>query len=170
MFGKGKKQKVAELFQSGAKGIGTVTLVQDTGMTINDNPRIKMTFRVEPLDGSPPFDAHKTKTVSRLQIPRQGERYPVWYDKADPETWAFAMIADDTGRAQLRQMFGAAAEQFVGMGGAPAAAGPVATAPAAAAPAQDPVERLQKLGELRAQGVITDAEFEEQKAKLLGAL
>src|SRR5262249_41640256 len=143
--------------------------VQDTGMTINDNPRIKMTFRVEPLDGSPAFDAHKTKTVSRLQIPRQGERYPVWYDRNDPETWAFAMIADDTARQQLRQLFGAAADQFVGMGGAPAAAAPAA-APAAAAPAQDPVERLQKLGELRAQGVITDAEFEEQKAKLLSAL
>jgi hypothetical protein len=169
MFGKGKKEKAAELFQTGSKAVGTVMLVQDTGMTINDNPRIKMTFRVEPIDGSPAFDAHKTKTVSRLQIPRQGERYPVWYDRNDPETWAFAMIADDTGRATMRQMFGAAAEQFVGMGGAPVATAPAA-APAAAAPAVDPVERLQKLGELRAQGVIYDAQFEEQKAKLLQAL
>jgi hypothetical protein len=168
MFGKGKKQKVAELFQSGAKGIGTVTLVQDTGMTINDNPRVKMTFRVEPLDGSAPFDAQKTTTVSRVQIPRQGERYPVWYDRADPSTWAYAVIADDTGRAQMRSMFGAAAESLTGMGGIPVTATP--GAPPAAAPAADPVERLQKLGELRAQGVITDAEFEEQKAKLLGAL
>ena len=164
MFGKGKKQKVAELFQTGARGIGTVTLVQDTGMTINDNPRVKMTFRVEPLDGSPAFDAQKTTTVSRVQIPRQGERYPVWYDRADPSTWAYAVIADDTGRAQMRSMFGAAAETLTGMGGVPAA--PVAAAPAAV----DPVERLQKLGELRAQGVISDAEFEEQKAKLLQAL
>jgi hypothetical protein len=168
MFGKGKKQKVAELFQTGAKGIGTVTLVQDTGMTINDNPRVKMTFRVEPLDGSAPFDAQKTTTVSRVQIPRQGERYPVWYDRADPSTWAYAVIADDTGRAQMRAMFGAAAESLTGMGGMAVTATPGAPAPAAAA--VDPVERLQKLGELRAQGVITDAEFEEQKAKLLGAL
>ena len=167
MFGKGKKQKVAELFQTGSKGIGTVTLVQDTGMTINDNPRVKMTFRVEPLDGSPAFDAQKTTTVSRVQIPRQGERYPVWYDRADPSTWAYAVIADDTGRQQMRAMFGAAAESLTGMGGVPVAAAPAA---APAAPAVDPVERLQKLGELRAQGVISDAEFEEQKAKLLQAL
>ena len=36
-----------------------------------------------------------------------------------------------------------------------------------AAPAPDPLEQLQKLGELKAQGVLTDAEFEAQKAKIL---
>jgi hypothetical protein len=37
----------------------------------------------------------------------------------------------------------------------------------AAAPAADPLEQLQKLGELKAAGVLTDAEFEAQKAKIL---
>ena len=37
----------------------------------------------------------------------------------------------------------------------------------AAAPAPDKLEQLQKLGELRASGVLTDAEFEAQKAKIL---
>jgi hypothetical protein len=165
MFGKGKKQKVAELFQTGSKGIGTVTLVQDTGMTINDNPRVKMTFRVEPLDGSAAFDAEKTTTVSRVQIPRQGERYPVWYDRADPTTWAYAVIADDTGRQQMRAMFGAAAESLTGMGGGGA------TAPPPAAPAEaDPLDRLKKLSELHTAGVINDTEFELQKSKLLSSL
>lgn len=36
-----------------------------------------------------------------------------------------------------------------------------------AAPAVDPLEQLQKLGELKAAGVLTDAEFEAQKAKIL---
>jgi putative oligomerization/nucleic acid binding protein len=40
-------------------------------------------------------------------------------------------------------------------------------APAAAAPAADPLEQLKQLGELKAQGVLTDAEFEAQKAKIL---
>jgi hypothetical protein len=40
-------------------------------------------------------------------------------------------------------------------------------APAPAAPAPDPLEQLQKLGELKAQGILTDAEFEAQKAKIL---
>jgi transposase-like protein len=39
---------------------------------------------------------------------------------------------------------------------------------AAAAPAPDPLEQLKQLGELKAQGVLTEAEFEAQKAKILG--
>jgi hypothetical protein len=41
--------------------------------------------------------------------------------------------------------------------------------PPQAAPATeaDPLEQLQKLGELKAAGVLTDAEFEAQKAKIL---
>lgn len=42
-----------------------------------------------------------------------------------------------------------------------------AAPPPPAAPAADPLERLKTLGELRAQGVLTDAEFEAQKAKIL---
>jgi hypothetical protein len=37
----------------------------------------------------------------------------------------------------------------------------------AAAPAADPLERLKTLGELKAQGVLSEAEFEAQKAKIL---
>jgi hypothetical protein len=40
------------------------------------------------------------------------------------------------------------------------------TAPAAA-PAPDPLDQLKQLGELKASGVLTDAEFEAQKAKIL---
>jgi hypothetical protein len=39
--------------------------------------------------------------------------------------------------------------------------------PAAAAPAADPLDELKKLGELKAAGILTDAEFEAQKAKIL---
>jgi putative oligomerization/nucleic acid binding protein len=41
-----------------------------------------------------------------------------------------------------------------------------AAAPAAA-PAADPLEQLKQLGELKASGVLTEAEFEAQKAKVL---
>jgi Short C-terminal domain len=42
---------------------------------------------------------------------------------------------------------------------------PPQAAPAAAPP--DPLEQLKQLGELKAAGVLTDAEFEAQKAKIL---
>ncbi|MFT4468767.1 SHOCT domain-containing protein [Arthrobacter sulfonylureivorans] len=37
----------------------------------------------------------------------------------------------------------------------------------AAAPAGDPLERLKTLGDLKAQGLLSEAEFEAQKAKIL---
>jgi len=44
---------------------------------------------------------------------------------------------------------------------------PAPAAPAPAAPAVDPLEQLKQLGELKASGVLTEAEFEAQKAKIL---
>jgi hypothetical protein len=46
---------------------------------------------------------------------------------------------------------------------------PPAPAPAPVAPAEDPYEELKKLGELHAQGILTDEEFAAQKAKILGS-
>lgn len=40
----------------------------------------------------------------------------------------------------------------------------------AAAPAADPLDQLKQLGELKASGVLTDAEFEAQKAKILAGV
>ena len=156
---KSKKAKAENLMATGAKAVGTLTGVQDTGMTINDNPRVKMAFRIEPLDGGAPFDVEKKTTVSRVEIPRQGDRYPVWYDAQDPSTWAYATIADDSGRATMRQLFGEAAETFVGM-----------NAPAAppAASGQDTAEQLTQLANLHQQGLLSDEEFSTSKAKLLG--
>jgi hypothetical protein len=164
-----KKKKAMNLMQTGARGIGTVLNVQDTGMTMNDNPRVKMTFSIEPLDGSPAFEASKSTFVSRVQIPRNGDRYPCWYDPSDPSTWAYAMIADDTGRAQIRQLFGAKADTITGIGPAAGAPAPGAVA-TAAPPAADPLDRLKKLEELRASGILTDAEFAAKKSELLAEL
>jgi Short C-terminal domain len=41
-------------------------------------------------------------------------------------------------------------------------------APAAASPQDDTIAQLTKLGELKAQGILTEEEFAAQKAKLLG--
>ena len=42
-------------------------------------------------------------------------------------------------------------------------------APAPAAPAVDPIAQLKQFAELHSQGILTDAEFEAQKAKILNA-
>lgn len=162
IFGKSKAQKAQDLMATGSKGVGTVVSVRDTGMTVNDNPRVEMVFRVEPLDGSPTMDLTKKTTVSRVEIPRQGDRYPIWYDPQDTDTWAYATIADESGRATMRQMFGEHADSFVGMG--------TPAAPASgAAGGQDVAAQLTQLADLKSQGLLTDEEFEAQKAKILGA-
>jgi hypothetical protein len=48
-----------------------------------------------------------------------------------------------------------------------AAPGPVPP-PRPAGPSPDPIEQLRQLGELRDQGVLTEEEFAQQKARLLG--
>jgi hypothetical protein len=41
--------------------------------------------------------------------------------------------------------------------------------PAEAAPAADPISQLKDLAELKEKGLLTDAEFQAQKAKILGS-
>jgi hypothetical protein len=160
-FGRGKKEKAKNLLETGSKAIGVVLNVRDTGITINElDLRVNVTFRIEPLDGSGPFEAAKTTTVSRAAIPHAGDRFPVWYDATDPENWMYAVIDDEQGREQIRQLFGDKAATLTGIGDP--------SQPVAAAP--DPLDRLQKLNELRAAGAVTDAEFESKKAELLAEI
>jgi hypothetical protein len=41
--------------------------------------------------------------------------------------------------------------------------------PPAAAPAADPIAQLKELAELKDQGILTEQEFADQKAKILGS-
>ena len=83
-LGRGKAAKAAALATRGKRCPGTVTSVEDTGVTINDNPMVKITVRAEP-PGEPPFTIVKTATVSRVKIPRAGDRCTVLYDPANRE-------------------------------------------------------------------------------------
>jgi hypothetical protein len=164
MFGN-KKKKQAALMTEGARGVGTIINVRDTGMTINDNPRVKMTFQIEPLDGSPAFQGEKTATVSRVRLPQIGARHPVFYDRTDPSEFIFVQAVAPEGLPNIVAMFGDAfGPDGSGVGMPAVAAAPVAAAPPAA---EDPLDRLKKLADLHSSGVLTDAEFETQKAAIL---
>jgi hypothetical protein len=88
VFG-GKKKK---LLSEGIQARAVVINVQDTGMTINDNPRVKLTFQVQP-EGAVPFEAAKKVTVSRVSIPRIGDQYIVRYDPSDTSKIEFDSAA-----------------------------------------------------------------------------
>jgi transcription initiation factor TFIID subunit TAF12 len=68
---------------------------------------------------------------------------------------------------ELQAQQAAAYQQQQAMAAAAAAA--AAAAPPPAAPASDLVGELQKLAELKAAGILTDAEFDAAKAKLLAS-
>jgi hypothetical protein len=163
MFG-GKKKKLENLMTEGARAVGTITNVRDTGMRINNNPRVKIDFRIEPLDGTPAFAGEKTATVSAVRLPQIGARHPVFYDREDPSSFAYVTAVDPQGLANIVAMFGDAFGPDGSGVGMPA----MAAAPAPAAPApEDPLDRLKKLADLHSSGVLNDAEFEAQKAAIL---
>ena len=155
-MGAAKQAMAEELMRSGVRGVGTITGVSDTGVTINDNPRVVITMRIEPMDNSAPVERRKTVTVSRVQVPRPGERYPAWFDRNDPEKWMYGTDMDASAPAEVKEMF---ARARAGSGGT-----------AAAEPADGPVEELAQLTELWKQGALTDTEFADAKARLLAKI
>jgi hypothetical protein len=78
----------AELLLSGVRASAEIVAVEDTGTTINDDPRVLVRLRVETPDGSP-LELERKVLVSRLTIPRAGERVEVAYDPEDPTNFTF---------------------------------------------------------------------------------
>lgn len=71
-------QLQARLRQTGASMLAEIIRVEDTGFTINRNPRVKLTVKVMEQEAS--FEL----TVSRVQIPRPGDFITVVYDPQNP--------------------------------------------------------------------------------------
>jgi hypothetical protein len=155
VFMRGKQARAADLLAHGRRAPGHVTEIHDTGVTINNNPRVKVTVRAEP-PGEPPFDVQKTFTASRVELPRVGDVCVVFYDPLD------------------RSKTGITFDEVPGVTPprAPSAEGAAAAAPArpAVGTPEDVAERLTELDELRDKGVITQAERDAQRARILGQL
>ena len=86
-FDRGKRKRRLE--EAGVTAQAQVLSVHDTGMTVNNNPRIKITLAVSPTDGSAAFQVSTKQTVSRVAIPRAGDVYMVRYDPEDHENFVF---------------------------------------------------------------------------------
>ena len=145
MLGRRKGEKAAALVQHGKRCRGTVVSVEDTNWTVNDNPRVKITVRAEP-DGETPFTIEKTSVVPRVNIPRAGDSCVVFYDPSDPQNKngiTFDQVPGFTASSSPKPAAKAVEED------------------------EDPLVKIEKLGALRDKGLITEAEFEMQKQRLL---
>ncbi|MEA2463525.1 MAG: hypothetical protein QOJ98_1272 [Acidobacteriota bacterium] len=159
LAGRKKSAKAVELVQHGKRCRGVVVSVEDTNWTVNNNPRVKITVRAEP-DGEPPFTIEKTSVVPRVQIPKAGDTCVVFYDPSDPQGKNGITFDPVPGMTAVAATTLPQAQRL--------ATDLAAVLKAKASPEEeDPLEKIEKLGELRDKGLITPAEFEEQKARLL---
>ena len=86
---KAQRAQAEELVKTGAKARGTILAVQPTGMVVNNiNIGVVITFSIQPLEGGTPWQANKDAVINQTQMPRMGDVWPVWYDRADPSKFA----------------------------------------------------------------------------------
>ncbi|MBS1885753.1 MAG: SHOCT domain-containing protein [Actinobacteria bacterium] len=151
---------------------------------------MKVRLRVEPTEGEA-FEVKTRLVFPQLGIPRRGGTIAVLYDPDDHDelildgtlSGGLALAADqirDRAASDERPELGSIADLVEGAAGggtldiealqrqirkqfAPG------TAPfAASSPPEDPVDKLAKLADLKDRGLLTDAEFDAQKARILG--
>ena len=174
IFGSRRTRITRSLNQAGfkeraVKVRGVVTAVKDTGMTINDNPRVAITAEYLRADGSSVQFEHKM-VVSRISVPQPGAPVTVWYDPARAEKELMEIGSPDpvsllTGSDQ----FGAdLTDPVLGGGsfGAYAPRGPEDAVPGSAA-AEPLIAGLERLSALHRDGALTDAEYAQAKQRLL---
>jgi hypothetical protein len=142
-------RRARQLVAEGGQAIGTVIELRDTGESVNDNPRVRLHLRIEPVDGSPAFERQKTITAPRLSPPYLGRHYPVWYDRSNPGRFAVGTQLSPTATDEVRRLHALAEQRDPGSRTA------------------DPLDRLAKLNQLWRDGALTDAEFEAFKARIL---
>ena len=100
----GDPYEQSDLVRTGVAAPAEIVNVADTGMTLNENPRVELTLRVTPADGTAPFDLQRKLVVPRVHLPRVGERLTVYYSRDDPEKFTFrhvdASARDPAGAAE----------------------------------------------------------------------
>lgn len=160
--------KEADLFATGTRATGVIERVEGSATTINDNPMIRLAVRVKPRSGAE-FVHERKLCVPPSGVPLPGHLIEVAFDPND--TSKVALQTDDRFSSPPARYLVTRPPD----GGSPAATGNAmspgtAAAAVAAAPAADPVAVLERLARLKEQGVLSDAEFEAQKARIISDL
>ena len=62
-----QKAKVADLLATGVQRTATILSLEDTGMRVNDNPRVKIALEVN-ISGYMPYRVEKTMTIPMINL------------------------------------------------------------------------------------------------------
>lgn len=84
----------SNVLKTGVSAPAVILNVQDTGVTMNDNPQARIRLRVMPLGGEP-FEAETTTIVGRFQVGMfvPGASLMVKYDPSDKTKVAIESLA-----------------------------------------------------------------------------
>lgn len=77
------------LAQNGLDAFAEVLAVADTGATVNMNPVVSLHLKVTPTAGAP-FETMGNTMVSRIAVPRKGDKIAIKYNPADPKQFIVA--------------------------------------------------------------------------------
>jgi hypothetical protein len=191
MLGKPSRRTRRKLEDHGATAPAVVLEIADGGMAVTNGAEgvvanteliVKTRLRVEP-EGAEPFEVHQRFRYPQLSVPSVGTRLTVRFDPKDHDTVmidrtassATGLHGEDLGgilaTVRKAQADGggnpqAVAEALRGAFGADGTVVVDARNLAGANP-DDPIDHLQRLVALRDSGVLTAAEFETQKQRLL---
>jgi hypothetical protein len=72
----------SRLLKEGITGKAVIQKVEDTNVTVNENPQVRLYVKVY-SNGKDVFDANFKVVVSRIAIPRAGDIIVVKYDPLD---------------------------------------------------------------------------------------
>lgn len=84
-FYRKNRERAEQLMATGTQGEATVLSLEDTGMRINDNPRVTMKLEIRMPYGAP-YQITKTATIPiiRMSQVQVGAVIPVMVDMSDP--------------------------------------------------------------------------------------
>jgi hypothetical protein len=72
------------LAQSGLDATADVLSIADTGALVNMNPVVVLSLKVQPSIGSVAFETAGQSMVSKIAIPRVGDKIKIMYNPANP--------------------------------------------------------------------------------------
>lgn len=87
------------IIEVGNVGVGVIDRVEDTNVTVNNDPKVRIYVTVYSLQEEP-YEAVITSVVSRVAIPRAGDRIAVKNDPEDKQKIIWVLETDITQEVQ----------------------------------------------------------------------
>lgn len=143
-----REAAMARFRQVAQRADGVIASVNDTGVTINENPRVRLTVDYRRPDHTT-AQVEKEMVVPRLNIPRPGQPVTLWYDPYGNEAIvefdaaADAAVTPESAAATPESDIGVPLDAPVGL-----------------------IAALERLAALHRDGELTDEEFAQAKTHL----